>query len=176
VAPDGQRIVRPSVDTAREQAEIERNAERTMAASREQGAREPSVRFWHSRRAQAGPLLALLAGLLTLAFRTWPIATPQGRGTVGTAWFICAMIAGLLYVAGFVLSDRHWQRARLVLVCGALLHLLVGFLAATLVDAQGVASAWQALPFDAVPAAIALIAAFLITPPPGEPRERNSTD
>jgi hypothetical protein len=170
-APDGQRIVDQSGELAAERREIERNAERQTTTAREQRAREPSTRFWDSRYAQVGPLMALLAGLFTLAVRTWPIATPQGRGTVGTAWFICATIAGALYVVGFFLSDRHWRRARLVLVSGALLHLLVGFLAAVQVDAQGVASASQSIFFDAVPAIVALIAAFLITPAPGERRE-----
>lgn len=135
------------------------------------GRGEPSTRFWGSRYAQAGPLLALFAGLFTLAIRTWPIATPQGRGTVGTAWFVCATIAGAMYVAGFFLSDRHWNRARLVLVSAALLHLLVGFLAAATVDAQAVAPVWQSFLFDAVPAVVALIAAFSIGPAPGQRRE-----
>jgi hypothetical protein len=171
VASDGQRIVDQSGEIAEERREIERNAERVMTASREESAREPSARFWHSPRAQVGPVLALLAGVFTLAVRTWPIAPPQGRGSVGTAWFICATIAGALYVAGFFLSDRHWKQARLVLVCGAILHLVVSFLAAMLVDAQEIAPAPTAMLFDVVPAIVALVAAFLITPPPGERRE-----
>jgi hypothetical protein len=121
-------------------------------------------RFWDSRYAQVGPLTALFAGLFTLAIRTWPIATPQGRGTVGVAWLICATIAGACYVAGFFLSDRYWKRARMILVSAALLHLFVGFLAAMQVDAEGVALASQSFFFDAVPAVVALIAAFLIKP------------
>jgi hypothetical protein len=168
VAPDGQRIVDQSGEIAEERREIERNAERVTAASRDEGAREPSVRFWHSRRAQVGPVLALLAGVFTLAVRTWPIAPPQGRGSVGTAWFICATIAGALYIAGFFLSDRHWKQARLVLVCGAVLHLVVSFLAAALVDAQDIAPMPATMLFDVVPAIVALVAAFLISPAPGE--------
>jgi hypothetical protein len=169
VAPDGQRVIDQRGEVQQERAEIQRNADRMRSASQAEGAREPSVRFWHSRRAQAGPLLALLAGVFTLAIRTWPIATPQGRGTVGTAWFICATIAGLLYVAGFFLSDRHWKQARVVLVCGAVLHLLVSFLASMTVDAQAVAPAPTTMLFDVVPAVVAIIAAFLITPAPGAP-------
>jgi hypothetical protein len=172
VAPDGQRIVDQSGEIQDERREIERNAERTATASRAERAQEPSTRFLSSRHAQFGPLLALFAGLFTLAIRTWPIATPQGRGTVGTAWFICATLAGALYLAGFFLSDRHWKRARMILASAAVLHLVVGALAAMQVDAQDVAAAWQAFPFDAVPAIAALIAAFLISPPPGE-RHRN---
>ena len=154
-----------------EQREIERKAGLVEAASRTERASEPSTRFWGSRHAQAGPLLALFAGLFTLAVRTWPIATPQGRGTVGTAWFLCATIAGVLYVAGFFLADRHWKRARMVLIGGALLHLLVGFLAAMQVDTQDVAPLWQSFFFDAAPAVAALIAAFLIAPAPGQHRD-----
>ena len=156
---------------AEEQREINRKADLVEATSRVERASEPSTRFWGSRYAQVGPLMALFAGLFTLAIRTWPIATPQGRGTVGTAWFICATLAGAMYLAGFFLADRHWKRARLVLVSAALLHLIVGFLAAMQVDAQQVAPIWQSFLFDAVPAVVALIAAFLIVPAPGEHRE-----
>lgn len=170
VAPDGQRVVDQSGEIQEERREIQHNADRMTAVAREQRAREPSTRFWGSRYAQIGPLLALLAGLFTLAVRTWPIATPQGRGTVGTAWFVCATLAGALYIAGFFLSDRHWKRARIVLVCGALLHLLVGVLAATVVDTQDVAQASQSLFFDVIPAIVAIVAALLISPAPGERR------
>jgi hypothetical protein len=168
VGPDGQRIVDQSGEMAAEQREMDRKADLVAATSRAERASEPSTRFWDSRYAQAGPLLALLAGLFTLAIRTWPIATPQGRGTVGVAWFVCATIAGGLYVAGFFLSDRHWKRARMVLVGGALLHLLVGFLASIQVDVQDVAPMSSSIFFDAVPAVAALIAAFLIKPAPGQ--------
>jgi hypothetical protein len=168
-APDGQRVVDQRQDFVdADRAAIQRNADATMAASREEGAHTPSVRFWHSRRAQAGPLLALLAGVFTLAIRTWPIATPQGRGSVGTAWFICATIAGALYLTGFFLSDRRARQARLVLLCGAALHLGVTVLASLLVDAQDVAPGWTAMLFDVVPALVALIAACLIVPAPEE--------
>jgi RsiW-degrading membrane proteinase PrsW (M82 family) len=171
VAPDGQRVVDQSGEMAAEQREINRNADLVEATSRVERASEPSTRFWGSRYAQAGPLLALFAGLFTLAIRTWPNATPLGRGTVGVAWFVCATIAGACYVAGFFLSDRHWKRARLVLVSGALLHLLVGFLAAMQVDVQDVAPVSQSIFFDAVPAVAALLAALQIAPAPGQHRE-----
>lgn len=167
VAPDGQRIVDQSGERADERREIERKADLVESTSRVERSQEPSTRFWDSRYAQVGPLMALFAGLFTLAIRTWPIATPQGRGTVGVAWFIGATIAGACYVAGFFLSDRYWKRARMILVSAALLHLFVGFLAAMQVDAEGVAPASQSLFFDAVPAVVALIAAFLIKPAPG---------
>jgi hypothetical protein len=83
-------------------------------------------------------------------------------------WFLIATLAGVLYIAGFFLADRHWQRARAVLVCGAILHLLFGVLAAMFVDVQQVAPGPLSVLFDAVPAIVALVAAFLISPPPGE--------
>ena len=89
---------------------------------------------------------------------------------MGTAWFVCATIAGALYVAGFFLSDRHWKQARAVLICGAVLHLLVSFLASVVVDAQAVAPAPMTMLFDVVPAVVAIVAAFLIVPAPGERR------
>jgi len=167
IAPDGQRVVDQSAEIDEEHREIERNAEGMMAASRAEGADVPSVRFWRSPRTQVGPMLALLAGVFTLAMRTWPIATPQGRGSVGLAWETIAIIAGLLYVAGFLLADRHWKRARLVLLCAAPLHLLVSALAAATVDAQDVAPMVPTMLFDAVPATLAIIAALLIRPAPG---------
>ena len=168
LAPDGQRVVDQAGEVAEERAAIAESARRQEALSREERAHEPSARFWSSRHAQIGPLLALFAGLFTLAIRTWPIAVPQGRGTVGTAWFLVATLAGVLYIAGFFLSDRHWRRARAVLVCAAVLHLIVGGLAATIVDQQQVAPGPLGFLFDAVPAVVALVAAFLIAPPPGE--------
>ena len=65
---------------------------------------------------------------------------------------------------------RHWRTARRVLICGGILHLLVGVLAAMVVDAQQVAPAPLSVLFDAVPAVAALVAAFLIAPAPGERR------
>lgn len=68
--------------------------------------------------------------------------------------------------------DRHWKRARLVLVCGAMLHLLFGVRAATVVDVQEVAPGPLSILFDAVPAVLALATAFLVAPPPGEHARR----
>jgi len=172
VAPDGQRVVDQDGDVGEERAAIVETASRQRALSHEERSHEPSARFWSSRRAQVGPILALLAGVFTLAVRTWPIAVPQGRGSVGTAWFLVATLAGLLYIAGFFMADKHWKRARLVLVCGALLHLVFGVLAATIVDVQEVAPGPLSILFDAVPAIMALVAAFLITPAPGERARR----
>jgi hypothetical protein len=171
VAPDGQLVVDGRASEAEERAAIDRASARQEQASRIERTQTPEGRYLSWRHAQPGPILALLAGLFTLAIRTWPIAVPQGRGAVGTAWFVVATLAGALYIAGFFLSDRNWKRARLVLVCGALLHLIVGVLAGLQVDAQGVAPAPRAMLFDVVPAVVALVAAFLISAPPAGLRE-----
>lgn len=175
VAPDGQRIVNEPRSTADERATIEERSDRLEEMSREERAQEPSSRFWSSPRAQIGPILALLAGVFTLAIRTWPIVPPQGRGTVGTAWFVAATLIGVFYVVGFFLSSRHWQRARVVLLSAAVLHLLIGFLASVVVDTQDVAAGWQSFAFDAIPAIVAIVAAFLIRPVPDE-REIRASD
>jgi hypothetical protein len=172
VAPDGQRVVDQSVGREEEHAVIAEASTRHEALAREQRARQPSTRFWESPRTMVGPLLALLAGVFTLAVRTWPIATPQGHGNVGTAWFLGATIAGALYIVGFFLADRHWQRARLVLICGAVLHLVIGGIASAIVDAQQVAPGTASFLFDAVPAVVALVGAFLVTAPPAAERPR----
>jgi hypothetical protein len=168
VAPDGQRIVDGRNSEAEERADIARASARQDEASRIERTQTPEGRYLSWRHAQPGPLLALLAGLFTLAIRTWPIAVPQGRALTGGAWFIGATLAGVLYIAGFFLSDRNWKRARLILICGALLHLIVGVLAGLVVDARDVAQAPQAMLFDVVPAVVALIAAFMISRPPAD--------
>jgi hypothetical protein len=166
IAPDGQRTVQQQDTRAEEREEIARNSEHQDAVAREQRAQEPSTRFWSSRRAQAGPILALLAGLITLAFRTWPIVVPQGRGSLGTFWFLAATLIGALYVISFFLADRRWKLARAVLIGAGVLHLVVGFAVGTVVGAQEVAPGSMAMLFDVVPAIMALVAAFLISPPP----------
>jgi hypothetical protein len=170
IAPDGQRIVDQRA-AAEERDEIAYQAERQTRLAAAERETEPSTRFWSSRRTQVGPLLALLAGVFTLAVRTWPIATPQGHGTVGMTWFLSATVVGVAYIVGFFLADRHWQRARLVLVCAAIVHLLIGGLASLIVGDQQVAPATATVLYDAVPAILALVAAALITSPPA-PNDR----
>jgi hypothetical protein len=168
IGPDGQRIVDQHDEVAEESEAIAREAEREMIIARQEGAREPSVRFWSSRRAQVGPILALLAGVLTLAMKTWPIAPPQSHGSLGFVWFFGVLLAGVMYIAGFLLADRHWRRARAVVLAGAALHLVIGLGAGALVEAQDVAPGLLATLFDIVPAVMAIVAALLISPPPGE--------
>lgn len=160
---------RPNADhesPREQQATIERAAHELEQRSREERAAEPSARFWSSRRAQAGPVLALFAGVVTLAFRTWPIATPQGRGSLGIFWFLAATLVGALYISGFFLADRRWKIARGVLFGGALLHLAIAVTTGLTVDAQQIAPGLGALLFDIVPASMAIIAGFLMAPPP----------
>jgi hypothetical protein len=166
-APDGQHIVDERVDSAQEHAEIQKAANRLEKLSQVEREGTPSVRFWDSRRAQMGPLMVLFAGLFTLAVRTWPIAVPQGRGSLGVGWFVGATIVGVLYLAGFFLADRQWRWAKLIVMVAAVAHLVIAFTSGTLVDAQNLAPARVALFFDLVPALVALIAAFLIKPAPG---------
>lgn len=166
IGPDGQRIVHQQHDRNEEQADIAQASERQEANSRVERAREPSTRFWSSRRVQAGPVLALLAGVITLAIRTWPIAVPQGRGMLGTTWFLAATLIGVAYIVGFFLADRRWQLARTVLVLAAVVHLVVGFGSGAIVQVDDLAPGPLAMLFDVVPALLALVAAFLIRPAP----------
>jgi len=161
------------VDVAHERAEIQEAADHQEKMSQLEREGTPSVRFWDSRRAQVGPLMALVAGLFTLAVRTWPIAVPQGRGSPGAGWFLGATIVGALYITGFFLADRHWRRARSLLIIAGVAHLIIGFASGALVEAQDLAPAPAALFFDLVPAVVALIAAFLIVPPPDPSRDRS---
>lgn len=172
IAPDGQRIVRQQDTRADEQADIDRAAAGLEAGSRRERAEEPSARFWSSRRAQLGPILALLAGLATLAFHFWPIAVPQGRGAIGMSWYSAVTIIAFGYIGAFFLADRRWQLARIVLVIGAILHLAVGVVSGLAVDAEQLAPGPLAALFDVGPALVALVAAFLIVPPPATLHDR----
>jgi hypothetical protein len=166
VGPDGQRIIQQQVTAEEERADIARASERQEVVARDERAKEPSTRFWSSRRVQVGPILALLAGVITLAFRTWPIAVPQGRGTLGTSWFIAATVVGVVYIVGFFLADTRWKLARTVLVVAAVVHIVIGLGFGSSVQAQEIAPGLLSMLYDLVPAAMALIAALLMAPPP----------
>ena len=170
IAPDDLRVVDQEADLDEERATVAEAAAHQRAVAREQRARQPSTRFWESRHAQIGPILALLAGVFTLAVRTWPIAVPRERGPYGLAWLIGDTVAGALYIVGFVLADRHWRRARGVLIRGAILQLVVGVLAAALVSSELNGPGPLSALYDVVPAVVALIAAFLISEPDRAPR------
>ena len=166
IAADGQDVVDQRVDQAGEQAEIARSAEYQQQASRDERAGTPSVRFWDSWSRRAGAFCALLAGLLTLATRIWPVAPPQSHGGSSVLWVLPSVLLGIAYLGGFFLADRYWNTARVLLIVAAVMHVLLGFMAGAAVDAQAEGAGIRAMLFDLAPAALALIAAFLIAPPP----------
>ena len=138
----------------------------------------PSVRFWESKRNNVGAILTLLAALFTLGTVVWPIAVPQGRGYLGTAWGLGAVAIGVAYLAGFFLADKHWSRARAVILIAAAIHIVGGLASGLLADAQELAPALAASLFDIAPAIVAIIAALLIGRPPtrAEYREMHAHD
>lgn len=138
----------------------------------------PSVRFWDSKRNNAGAILTLLAALFTLGTVMWPIAVPQGRGYLGTVWGLGAAAIGVAYLVGFFLADKHWSRARLVILIAAALHIVGGLGSGILADAQELSSAIGASLFDIAPAIVALIGGLLIGKPPTQRqyREKHAHD
>jgi hypothetical protein len=164
-AVNGQDVVDQRVDPVGEQAEIERNSAQQDAAAARERASTPSVRFWDSPSAHAGALFALLAGLLTLATRVWPIAPPQSHGGTGFFWMIPSVVVAISYLGGFFMADRHWLTARLLLLGAATVHVLLGLFAGAAVDAQAEGAGLPAMLFDFAPAVLAVVAALLIAPP-----------
>ena len=125
-----------------------------------------SVRFWDSKRNNIGAILTLLAALFTLGTVMWPIAVPQGRGYLGTAWGLGAAAVGIAYLVGFFLADKHWSRARAVILIAAVLHIVGGLASGVLADAQELAPALSASLFDIAPAVVAIVGGLLIGKPP----------
>src|SRR4051812_2178306 len=82
--------------------------------------------------------MALVAGLVALAVRTWPIAVLQGRGPPGVGCSLQSPSSGPLHRPVF-LADRHWRRARSLLVIAGVAHLIIGFASGALVEAQDLA-------------------------------------
>ena len=154
---------------------VPRPTERTDAST---SAPPPSVRFWDSKRNNVGAIVTLLAALFTLGTVMWPIAVPQGRGYLGTVWGLGAAAAGAAYLAGFFLADKHWTRARTVILLAAAFHILGGLASGFLADAQELAPALSASLFDIVPAIVAIIGGLLIgkPPTPSEYREKHAHD
>jgi hypothetical protein len=130
----------------------------------------PSVRFYRSKRNNAGVILTLVAAVFTFSTWMWPIAVPQGRGSLGVAWGIGALVVTAAYVAGFFLADKRWRRARTVIVLAAILHILGGLVSGLLADANELAPAVPAALFDIAPAVMALVGGLLIGPPPSPTR------
>jgi hypothetical protein len=114
--------------------------------------------YWND----VGIVLAVLAGLTTFAFASWPIAPPLGRSDMGVAWGIAAWIVGFGFIAAGFLVDRHVTVAKTVLAVGALF--LVG---SALVSAEVLrrpALSWLAVALDLVPVALGLAASALLRP------------
>lgn len=149
--------------------------DRTRAST---AAPPPSVRFWESKRNNVGAILTLLAALFTLGTVIWPIAVPQGRGYLGTAWGLGAAVVGVAYIAGFFLADKHWSLARTVILIAAVAHILGGLASGLIADAEELAPTLLASLFDIVPAIVAIVGGLLIgkPPTPGEYREMHAHD
>ncbi|MCC7370273.1 MAG: hypothetical protein IT306_17750 [Chloroflexi bacterium] len=166
-AADGQDIVDQRIDRHGEQAEIEqRAAEQNELAARDR-LRDPTMRIWSSPSARVGAILALLAGTLTLASRIWPIAAFQSQGDLRLPWMVGTMAIGLAYLGGFLLADRYWKSARVVLIVAGLAHILVGFMSGAAIQDEAGATSGVHILFDLGPAALALLGAFLIAPTHG---------
>ena len=126
----------------------------------------PSVRFYDSKRNNIGVILTLVAAVFTFSTWMWPIAVPQGRGSLGVAWGLGAVVVTATYVVGFFLADKQWKRARTVIVLAAVLHIIGGLASGLLADANDLAPALPAALFDIGPAVVAMIGGLLIGPPP----------
>lgn len=166
-AADGQDIVDQRLDHAGEQAEIKQRAAEQNEIATWDRAHDPTTRFWASPSARVGAILALVAGTLTIASRIWPIAAFQSHGDLRFPWMIGTMAIGLAYLGGFLLADRYWKSARVLLIVAGVTHILVGFMSgAALQNEAGAASGVHIL-FDLGPAVLAFLAAFLIAPAHG---------
>ena len=123
---------------------------------------------WHN----VGIALAILAGLTSLGFATWPIQPPQGRGNEGAMWGVGVYVVGLAFIASaFIAHTRPWL-AKAILAVGAVALLVSG-----LIFGQ-TWSVWQmgslAAFFDVLPAVLALVAAAIIGPIQQSPAERRA--
>jgi ABC-type Fe3+-siderophore transport system permease subunit len=136
----------------------------------------PSIRFYDSKRNVAGAIMAILAAVFTFATWMWPIAVPQARGSLGFAWGMGALFVSVAYLAGFFLADKHWTRARLILIGAAVLHIAGGLLSGLLADANEVSAAVPAAMFDIAPALVGLAAGLLIHAPPSPAEYRAHRD
>ena len=122
----------------------------------------PSVRFWQSGRNNLGAVLALLAGFITIGVNVWPLVPASGRGDLAPDWKLLAFPIGAAYLAAFFLADRRWKVAKLILVAAALVQILTALTFGRSYEAQAGLSGQLIGAIDLLPAALALIAAFLI--------------
>jgi hypothetical protein len=115
-----------------------------------------------SRWNTVGIALAIIAGLTTIAFAQWPIASPQGRGNLGALWGVGVWIIGFMNFTAAFLVDQNRLLAKSMLTTGAL-WLAGSALVATEILRTPTLT-WLAAVVDLLPAAIALAAAMLIGP------------
>lgn len=161
---DGQDVVDQRIDHHGEQAEIQqRAAEQNEMAARERVG-DPTARFWASPSARAGAVFTLLAGTLTLASRIWPVAAFQAHGDLRFPWMLGTMAIGLAYLGGFLLADRYWKSARVLLLVAGVAHVLTGFMFGAAIQDEAGATSGVHILFDLGPAVLAFMAAFLIGP------------
>jgi hypothetical protein len=135
----------------------------------------PSVRFWESRRNNLGVVLALLAGFITIGVNVWPMIPASGRGDVTPVWRLIGFPIGGVYLASFLLADRRWSLARLLLAAAALAQILAAFTLGRSYEAMAGLSGQIIGVTDLLPAIMALVAAFCISRPPariGQPASR----
>jgi hypothetical protein len=126
----------------------------------------PSVRFWDSRRNNLGAVLALVAGFITIRVNVWPMIPASGRGDVTPIWRLIGFPIGGVYLASFLLADRRWSLARLLLTAAALAQILAAFTLGRSYEAMAGLSGQIIGVTDLLPAIMALVAAFCISRPP----------
>jgi hypothetical protein len=114
------------------------------------------------KHTNAGAVLAIAAGLFSIAVTTWPAPVAQGtRGDLTAAWVIAVRVCGAAVVAAPFLASAWPGRlglAKLVLAAGGL-----GLVAAA-VAGQLAGGGPAELLLNAVPGLLALIAAWLLVP------------
>jgi hypothetical protein len=129
-----------------------------------------SERFYHRPRNIVAVLLALIAAIYNIGVMVWPIVPTVGRGDLAPFWRFGSLAISVLYLAGFFLADRRWNITRLLLVIGALAQVVLALIFSRPYEAASGLSGQAIGLFDFFPAALALIAALLLAPPPA-PRD-----
>jgi hypothetical protein len=122
----------------------------------------PSARFWVSKTNNLGAILALVAGLINVAVTIWPLVSATGPGDIAPTWRLVGLGAGVAYILAFIMADRAWLLARILLAVGAVAQILAALTLGRAFEAQGGLSGQLIGPLDFLPAILALIGAFLI--------------
>jgi hypothetical protein len=129
-----------------------------------------SERFYHRPRNIVAVLLALIAAIYNIGVMVWPIVPTVGRGDLAPYWRFGSLAISVLYLAAFFLADRRWNMTRLLLVVGALAQIVAALIFSRPYEAASGLSGQAISLFDFFPAALALIAAAILAPPPA-PRD-----